>query len=300
MFLKPYEGPARVVVGFDGSEDAARALDYGIGEAKRRDAELVVVHAVDDTVLNSAWGVVFDPEEIKLGAAEMLASTIESAVAAGMDRARVRTQVVLGNPAAAITRLSSQASLVVLGRRSASAGEKAFVGSTAVGVVGAAHCPVIVLSAQDAVHEPSLGQIGVAVDTSARGAVALEWALNECQTHGGRVLVISVCRAPQGRWFSGGHPTAEQQQAAVDVTRERMTEMIQPLAAEFPDVEVNLEVEYGVPLDILAARTAELDLLVLEVHAAFPTYSVGGLIRGLLSHGHCPIGVVRPKDSHGS
>ncbi|HQY99060.1 MAG TPA: universal stress protein [Propionicimonas sp.] len=300
MNLTPYAGPARVVVGFDGSDDAGRALQYGIVEAKRRQAELVVVHAVDDTVLNSAWGVVFDPEEIKLGAAEMLASTIETAVAAGMDRGRVRTQVVLGNPAAALTRLSSQASLVVLGRRSASAGEKEFVGSTAVGVVGAAHCPVIVVSAADAVHDAPIGTIGVAVDTSARGAVALEWALNECQAHGGDVAVISVCRAPQGRWFSGGHPTAEQQKAAVDVTRERMAEMIQPLAAAFPDVEVELEVDYGVPLDILATRTAKLDLLVLEVHAAFPTYSVGGLIRGLLSHGRCPIGVIRPKDAHGS
>ncbi len=39
---------------------------------------------------------------------------------------------------------------------------------------------------------------------------------------------------------------------------------------------------------------------MLEVHASFPTYSVGGLIRGLLSHGRCPIGVIRPKDAHGS
>lgn len=298
--LKPYAGPARVVVGFDGSEDASRALEYGIVEAKHRDAELAVVHAVDDTVLNSAWGVVFDPEEIKLGAAEMLASTIDVAVARGLERGRVRTQVVLGNTAAALTRLSSDASLVVLGRRSNSSGEKAFVGSTAVGVVGAAHCPVIVVSSTDIVREAPAGQIGVAVDTSARGAVALEWALSECQARGGKVSVISVCRAPQGRWFSSGQPTPEQQEAAVEVTRQRMTEMIQPLAEAFPDVAVELEVEYGVPLDILAARTAELDLLALEVHAAFPTYSVGGLIRGLMSHGSCPIAVIRPKDSHGS
>ncbi len=75
--LKPYEGPARGLVGFDGSEDSHRALQHGIGEALQRDAELVLVHAVDDTVLNSAWGVVFDPEEIKLGAAEMLAKGVE-------------------------------------------------------------------------------------------------------------------------------------------------------------------------------------------------------------------------------
>jgi nucleotide-binding universal stress UspA family protein len=56
--LKPYQGSPRVLVGFDGSDDAYRALQLGIVEAKSRDAELVVVHAVDDTVLNSAWGAV--------------------------------------------------------------------------------------------------------------------------------------------------------------------------------------------------------------------------------------------------
>ena len=52
----------------------------------------MLVHAVDDTVLNSAWGVVFDPEEIKLGAAEMLAKGVNDAVAGGMARGRVRTE----------------------------------------------------------------------------------------------------------------------------------------------------------------------------------------------------------------
>jgi len=298
--LKHYEGPARVVVGFDGSEDAHRALQHAIAEAMAREAELVLVHAVDDTVLNSAWGVVFDPEEIKQGAAAMLANGVDEAVDAGMARNRVRTEIVLGNPAAALTRLSAQASLIVVGRRSNPGGERQYVGSTSVGVVGTAHCPVIVVSDNDIVREQRTGLIGVAVDTSARGAVALEWALSECQDHGGKVVVISVCRAPQGRWFSGGQPTQEQQDAAVEVTRARMTEMISEITEDFVGVDVTLEVPYGSPLDLLTARTEDLDMLVLEVHASFPTYSVGGTIRGLLSHGRCPIGVIRPKDSHGS
>ena len=298
--LQPYDGPARVLVGFDGSDDAFRALELGIAEARAREAELVVVHAVDDTVLNSAWGVVFDPEEIKLNAAEMLARGVEDAVAAGLPRNRVRTEVVLGNPAAALTRMSHQASLVVVGRRATEPGERLFVGSTSVGVVGAAHCPVIVVSAIDTPHEARTGVIGVAVDTSARGAVALEWALQESIQFGGKVVVISVFRSPQGRWFTGGDPTDEQKEAAIAVTRERMAEMISEITEDYPEAEVELEVDYGNPVDVLVARSDELDLLMLEVHASFPTYSVGGLIRGVLTWGHCPIGVIRPKDSHGS
>lgn len=295
-----YDGPARIVVGYDGSADANRALQYGIVEARERAGELVIVHAVDDTVLNSAWGVVFDPEEIKLGAARMLAATVNDAVAAGMERNRVHTQIVLGNPAAALTKLSAQASLVVLGRRSAEEGEKLFVGSTTTGVVGAARCPVIVVSGSDVIREGRAGVIGVAVDTSARGAVALEWALQECRDHGGRVTVISVCRAPQSRWFSSGTPTEEQKRSVLAVTRERMSELVNEIATQFGDVPVELEVAYGVPLDILVERTDELDLLLVEAHASFPTYSVGGLIRGLLTHARCPIGVIRPTEPHDS
>lgn len=298
--LKAYQGPARVLVGFDGSDDATRALAYAISEAKARDAELVLVNAVDDTVLNSAWGVVFDPEEIKEAAAELLAGGVREAVAAGLPAERVRTEVALGNPAAALTRFSEQASLIVVGRRAISDGERIFVGSTAVGVAGAAHCPVIMVSETGHPHESRTGVVGVGVDTAARGTIALEWALQECGRHGGSVLVVSICRAPQGRFFRSGHPTQEQQDAAVAVTRERITEMVRPLSEQYPEVRVDVEVHYGNPLDILVAKTDDLDLLVLEVHAAFPTYSVGGVIRGLMTHGRCPIGTIRAKDSHGS
>lgn len=299
MSLQPYGGPARVLVGFDGSEDSYRALEYGIAEAKSRGAELVVVHAVDDTVLNSAWGVVFDPEEIKLNAAEMVARGVEDAVAAGLPRERVRTEVVLGNPAAALTRMSHHASLVVVGRRATEPGERLFAGSTTVGLVGAAHCPVIVVSAVDTRHEARTGLIGVAVDTSARGAVALEWALQECERNGGRVAVLSVIRSPQGRWFAGT-PTQEQQDAATKVTSARMEEMVGEITEDYPDVEVAVEVSHGTPVDVLVARSEELDLLMLEVHASFPTYSVGGLIRGVITHAKCPVGIIRPRDAHGS
>ena len=87
---------------------------------------------------------------------------------------------------------------------------------------------------------------------------------------------------------------------AVQVTQARMTDMVSEITEDFPDVDVTLEVSYGNPLDVLTVRSEDLDLLVVEVHASFPTYSVGGLIRGLMSHGRCPIVVIRPKDSHGS
>ena len=63
--LRDYDGPARVIVGYDGSAEADAALRYGVADALGRGADLVLVNAVDDMVLGSAWGVVFDVETIR-------------------------------------------------------------------------------------------------------------------------------------------------------------------------------------------------------------------------------------------
>ncbi|MBK9696944.1 MAG: universal stress protein [Propionibacteriaceae bacterium] len=298
--LKAYDGPPRVIVGFDGSDDSSRALAYGAAEALVRSAELVLLHAVDDTVLNSAWGVVFDPDEIRAAAQELLTAGVQEAMALGLPAERVRTQVELGNPAAALAHFSEAASLIVVGRRSVASGERGFVGSTAVGIAGTARCPVIVVTSGDVQPAQRTGLIGVGVSTAAKGENALEWALQECGRRGGAVVVLSVCRAPVSRFFHSGAPSQAQQDEAIAITRARVEQMIAPLSAGHPDVPVSVEVGYGNPLDVLVARTADVDLMIVEVHPSFPTYSVGGITRGLMTHALCPVGTIRDRDSHGS
>ncbi|MCA0253234.1 MAG: universal stress protein [Actinobacteria bacterium] len=298
--LRPYDGPARVLVGHDGSADSDSALRYAVTAALAHDAELVLLFAVDDMVLNSAWGVVFDPETIRGSALEVLRGAVDRAVEAGMPSERIRHEIELGNPAAVLSRLSETASLIVIGRSSVAEGERAYIGSTAVGVAGTAHCPVIVVSGDQEQRTARTGTIGVGVNTAAKGAVALEWALQECEAQGGRVAVVSVAKAAAGGWFRGGGAPAEVQAEVLAVTRERVEAMIAPLAAQHPGVEVELDVVYGNPLDVLVARSADFDLLVIEVQPAFPTYSIGGTTRGLMAYSHCPVGTIRTRDSHGS
>lgn len=54
-----------VIVGVDGSEDGLRAARYAAGSAIRRDADLIVLHAVDDAAVAGAWGVVYDPTALQ-------------------------------------------------------------------------------------------------------------------------------------------------------------------------------------------------------------------------------------------
>ena len=54
-----------IIVGVDGSEDGLRAARYAAGSAIKRDADLIVLHAVDDAAVAGAWGVVYDPTALQ-------------------------------------------------------------------------------------------------------------------------------------------------------------------------------------------------------------------------------------------
>lgn len=293
-----YSGPPRILVGYDGSDDAYAALDYGVNEALATDAEIALLYAVDDTVLNSVWGVVFDPEEIKQDAADMIAEAVGDVADRGIPAERIRTEIVLGNPASALVKYSEFASRVILGRCSLSKGESQFVGSTAVGVAGAAHCPVIVISASNPVPEQSFDRMGVGVNIEAKGRRGLPWAMDEAKRLGTHLQVISVVKsAARSRWRSAPVLTQEQQDEAIDVTRIRIESIMRSMNEKHPGVESSMDICYGNPVDTLVKRSQGLDLLVLEVQSSFPNNSVGGVARGLMAHGHCPIALVRSKDS---
>ena len=51
-----------IVVGVDGSDDGLRAVRFGANASKAVGGELMLVNAVDDTLMAGAWGVVYDPE----------------------------------------------------------------------------------------------------------------------------------------------------------------------------------------------------------------------------------------------
>lgn len=44
-----------IIVGVDGSEDGLRAARYAAVSAIKRDADLIVLHAVDDAAVAGAW-----------------------------------------------------------------------------------------------------------------------------------------------------------------------------------------------------------------------------------------------------
>ena len=282
---------APVLVGVDGSEDSRRALMFATRTATQRDCGLSIVHAVDDAVLAGAWGVVYDPTLLQQAGESVIADAIAAVTDTGFAADRITSDVVMGNPAGVLTRLSEQASLVVVGRRSVRGLERLFVGSTSVGVAASALCPVVMVSAATNVAETgALKRIGVGIEPYPQSEFALEWAFKEAKQRGAVLEIIHAWDQPSGLFSRqlSDDKVAELGRAA----ESGIASLVEDFQQRYPEVKTEVSVVRGVPVEELVNHSQKLDLLLLGVHST-ALGGVGGVIRGVMAHAECPLALVR-------
>ena len=285
--------PPHVLVGVDGSDDGMRAVLYARREAGVQDQDLRIVHAVDDAILAGAWGVVYDPTILQQAGNAAVEEAVRVAVDDGFPAERIHAEVLMGNPAAVLARLSSEAGTMVVGRRSASRLGRMVLGSTSVGVASAAKCPVITISkAVNPEMTGGIGRIGVGVDTTKHSLRPLEWAFAEANTRKAGLLVMHVNQDEATGLLALLRPTPEQTQQHIDIARQKLAEMIAPLQERYPAVQVSSDVLTGNAVDALVNTSQELDLLALGVHAGGFGGSLGGVVRGVLAHALSPVAII--------
>ncbi len=278
-----------ILVGVDGSEDGLRAARFAARAAHGR-ATVHLVHAVDDAVLAGAWGVVYDPTILQQAGERAVTAAVDAAVGAGIDKADVTSEVVLGNAASVLARLSEKASLMVLGRRSVSGLERMFVGSTSVATVANTKCPTVVIS-QASNPDPTgkYGVIVVGVDPGSHAVNTLKWALAEAKVRGAKVEVVHVVEPRTTGLFGRGKPSEEAKQQQIEAATQGVKSLVAAEQAEYGDVPTEVEILYGNPVDALVDRTGHSDLLVLGVQRPGPGRTVGGTVRGLMAHSQAPM-----------
>ena len=136
------DGPTTLVVGFDGSDTATRALYYALGLARRQRSNVIAVYATTtpagyDAALGAAQ------YQASLEVAAELKPKIE-ALAADY-RVKTKFVSVVGDPATALIKIAAahHADGIVVGASKA-IGHRLF-GSTAVRAVRRCGCPVTVV-----------------------------------------------------------------------------------------------------------------------------------------------------------
>jgi nucleotide-binding universal stress UspA family protein len=146
---------SRIVVGIDGSRHAQRALEWAVREAAVRRAPLTVLTLYRSVV--TFWGGAVDLPPDRTVADTALEDAREAtdkalaalALAGDEQPESVTVEAISGLPAEELIRASENADLVVVGSRGTGGFARLLLGSVASQVAYHAHCPVVVIPAED-------------------------------------------------------------------------------------------------------------------------------------------------------
>jgi nucleotide-binding universal stress UspA family protein len=132
-----------VLIPIDFSEESFDALDIGL-QLVQDVSQVTVIHVLQDLSPMEAgevWGVI-DPQTRLENVTKALRERLK-----GDEYARVRIEVLLGDPAHGIANYAQQekVELIVIPSHGRTGLTRLLIGSTAERVVRLAHCPVLVL-----------------------------------------------------------------------------------------------------------------------------------------------------------
>jgi len=134
----------KILVGYDGSEPAQKALEIGLGMARAEDAKLLVLAVARPSEPPTRVETAGILENAQEHFEKDFALIARRAGELGVD---LETAVVVGHPTEQLVHRAEteRADLIIVGRRGVSRFERMLVGSTSEKVLRYAHCPVMVV-----------------------------------------------------------------------------------------------------------------------------------------------------------
>jgi nucleotide-binding universal stress UspA family protein len=294
----------RVLVPYDGSDPAERALAFGL-IIGRAGVGLDIIHVVDESWIISQSAAAletFDPTPIidsldDYGKA-LLAAARERAYAAGVD---VSTTLIHEQPAPGIISFAEKNGdqLIILGTHARTGLPRAFLGSTSEGVLRAGTTPVLIVHSEMAPAQAPFRRLLVAVDDSDPADASLVFAAGLSQTLGSHCVLCNVVdsRDLEGKAASYGYdPTpfiAELRNHASDILGRAS---VQP---RFAKDAVSVTIVKGEPARELVNQAIhnECDAIVMGSHGrrGLRRLFLGSVAEHVLRHSPIPVFVVRKK-----
>ncbi|RIV35586.1 universal stress protein [Micromonospora radicis] len=289
-------GDAQIVVGYDGSPDAAAALEWALAQA-HRDGRAVRLAYVFEWLTVAGWiGPGMTPgmwpdEQARQQVEELVRKAAADAAAAHPDLT-VGGEVLDGPPALVLEECSTQAGLLVLGSRGHGGFAGLLAGSTAVSVTAHAHCPVVVVR-RDAPSGTRAGHVVVGVDGSEHSLLALGFAVEQACLRRVPLHVVRAWQPGREQW-TGDAPDRD---AVLAEHAAELDEQLSRYREAFPDVEVTVEAAAAAPAGLLidASRNAQLIVVGTRGRGGLRGMLLGSVSQQLIQHAHCPVAVVRER-----
>jgi nucleotide-binding universal stress UspA family protein len=285
---RPTPPRGHVVVGFDGSPGAERAVDLAADEAVRRHTTLEVLHALE-------WVEVAGADD-RFG--QQLRENARAIVDRGAARARARqgdlsvlATVELANAIDALEAASDRAALLVVGSRGMGGFAGLLMGSVSLPVSATARCPLLVVHPDHdtaADHTPKSVVVGVSDDDC---APALEAAFAQAQARHLPLRAIHAWHYPA--MMAGGTGLAPAMWVMDDwrtAAQATLAAALEPLREKYPYVTVTEDVVLDTPAHALITASAQADLIVLAAHRATARFgpNLGRVTHAVLHHTKSP------------
>ncbi|HEU5426612.1 MAG TPA: universal stress protein [Actinocrinis sp.] len=300
--MSTFATPERIVVGIDGSPDAAHAAAWAAEVAARRGAGLHLLHALNLTGVSSLLSRLpfeeYRKNETKH--AEVMLDELRADLLRARPGLSTSTEISPDDPTETLVAATRQARLTVIGTR----GRGGFPG-LALGSVGlrlAAHChgPIILVPGRQepgsaapeaprkeivlgvAAREPS-AVIGFAFD------LAREWGADVRAVHAWQLI-------PPYNGYYYIEPSV-----LATTAGELLSAALEPTRRAHGSVTCVADAVCATPATALIEKARGARLLVLGAHRHRSALSlgVGPVLHALLTHAPCPVAVV-PLAPHGA
>lgn len=298
-----------VLVGTDGSTPAHRALEWAIafGKAIDRPLRIVCSYGLPSFVSGALDGgyAVADDAAVRQGAGEVLAEAHAIATRAGIEHT---VEAAPGDPSAVLVELSAQASVCVVGTRGGGGFTDRFLGSVSAALPAHGHCPTVIVPYRaasrvggvpvrgDMAAEPLRGlhNIVVGVDGSEASAYALEMAFKLAARTGGSVRAVSAVSLGLNPAMLAAMPPLADDEVRFAEVQQGLDQLLEPLRAEFGQVDVVAEVAPGNPAEVLIEKSLTADLIAVgsRGRGGFAGLILGSTSQAVLHHSLCPVAVL--------
>lgn len=291
-----------VVVAVDGSEASQNAVRWAANTANKRGVPLRLAASYTMPQFLYAEGMV-PPQELF---DELQSETMDMIEAARVVAHEVAPDIKIGyviaegSPIDMLLDMSSDVTMIVMGSRGLGGLSGMVMGSVSAAVVSHADCPVVVVRSDNHVTETNkYGPVVVGVDGSDVSQRATEFAFEEAQARGAKLVAIHTWMDMQVQASLAGLAAAQQEWEIIEKEQTTLLkDRLQPLLERFPDVEVEIVITRDRPVRALEDCAHNAQLLVVGSHGrgGFRGMLLGSTSRALLQSAPCPMVVVRPNE----
>lgn len=287
--MRPPEGTF-VLVGFDGSPGAERALRRAITEARVRRLPLKICHAWHWPYPVPPSGPAALETVRKMGRHTLDRGVfIAHQMCPGLE---VRARFAAGPASAILIEESENAALAIVGSHGTGGFTGLRAGSTALHLASYAHCPVMVIRKDEDPGSP----IVVGVDGSSASEAALGFAYEEAALHSRPLRVVFACWEPEAIASAEMGMLRDPEQLRM-LSTVKLERTVSPWREKYGYVETETTLMMRTPRHALLEVACEAGLLVVGDRGLgeVADLRLGSVSHAVLVHAPCSVAIVRPR-----